>query len=335
MIKVSDLDELGRKVRQLRTGRGMTQAALAKAAGTHQSAIAMMEKGSRRPPGRELIEKLAVALDCKSELIFATMSADQRRGRPSERKADQAKIGRRFRVQRESFNLTQAELARRMDVDWQAISAIERGVRPPTQNLALGVARVLNCDLDSLVPGIVSGASVEPPIVIVRSPDPAILVGRTADDLAGLEALGFTLGVHDALVSSLVDAAKRENRGLSIRYDLPSSSPWTLDSTDDGTGDGLGPRFRAAMFKWVAGYCRDDVSESAANVFAAHIGGAPFGEVARSCGVTPKSAKSLHYLTRDKYREAIQSPVGIDIAAGVVRSLVGKKTAKNRSVNHG
>ena len=53
MIKVSDLDELGRKVRQLRTGRGMTQAALAKAAGTHQSAIAMMEKGSRRPPGRE------------------------------------------------------------------------------------------------------------------------------------------------------------------------------------------------------------------------------------------------------------------------------------------
>ena len=214
MIKVSDLDELGRKVRQLRTGRGMTQAALAKAAGTHQSAIAMMEKGSRRPPGRELIEKLAVALDCKSELIFATMSADQRRGRPSERKADQAKIGRRFRVQRESFNLTQAELARRMDVDWQAISAIERGVRPPTQNLALGVARVLNCDLDSLVPGIVSGASVEPPIVIVRSPDPAILVGRTADDLAGLEALGFTLGVYDSLVSSLVDAAKRENRGL-------------------------------------------------------------------------------------------------------------------------
>ena len=45
MAKVSDLDDLGRKVRELRRGLGMTQVALAEAAGTYQSMIAMIEIG--------------------------------------------------------------------------------------------------------------------------------------------------------------------------------------------------------------------------------------------------------------------------------------------------
>ena len=62
-------ERFGEKVRTLREGKGLSQEALAHAAGLHRTHISLIERG-RRSVRLETIESLAVALDVQpSELM--------------------------------------------------------------------------------------------------------------------------------------------------------------------------------------------------------------------------------------------------------------------------
>lgn len=59
---------LGEQIKTLREKRGMTQAALADAAGVQREAVGRIESGIRKP-GPELLERLADALGAEIRLV--------------------------------------------------------------------------------------------------------------------------------------------------------------------------------------------------------------------------------------------------------------------------
>ena len=65
--KVDPTSEFGRRLLKLRTERGLTQAQLAEALNTKQSAIARLESGSHRP-SLATLDKVCGALDAHLEV---------------------------------------------------------------------------------------------------------------------------------------------------------------------------------------------------------------------------------------------------------------------------
>jgi transcriptional regulator with XRE-family HTH domain len=64
---------VGARVRQLRTERGMTMEALARAAGLTLSTVARVEKGWIKEPSRRTVRKLAAALGVPAEELEREM----------------------------------------------------------------------------------------------------------------------------------------------------------------------------------------------------------------------------------------------------------------------
>lgn len=58
---------MGKRIRQLRTARGMTQEALARAAGLTLSTVSRIEKGTIKEPSRGTVRALAAALGVPAE----------------------------------------------------------------------------------------------------------------------------------------------------------------------------------------------------------------------------------------------------------------------------
>lgn len=66
--------ELGYQITRLRLQRGMTQAELAKKAGTRQPSIARLENGSSMP-SLSFLERIAEALDAQVEIKITPRAA--------------------------------------------------------------------------------------------------------------------------------------------------------------------------------------------------------------------------------------------------------------------
>lgn len=60
-------------------------------------------------------------------------------------------ISESFTNARKRCNLSQRELAEKIGVDRSFITQIENGLRPPSINVSINVALVLNCSIDELV----------------------------------------------------------------------------------------------------------------------------------------------------------------------------------------
>ena len=61
--------DIGRRIRELREGRGITQRALARAAGIAPNSLYLIES-SRRTPSAATVEKLARGLDVEPGVLF-------------------------------------------------------------------------------------------------------------------------------------------------------------------------------------------------------------------------------------------------------------------------
>ena len=69
MYEAIDGTRIGKKIKELRTGRGLTETAMAKEIGVSQSAVQMYESGNRIPRD-EIKIKIAVFFGLPIETIF-------------------------------------------------------------------------------------------------------------------------------------------------------------------------------------------------------------------------------------------------------------------------
>ncbi len=88
----------------------------------------------------------------------------------------------RVRQQRTAFGLSQADLAERIRVSRQALSAIEAGRQMPSTRLALQLARALHCSVDELfrLPG---GPVAHAQVVASNAVDQRVVVARIDGEL--------------------------------------------------------------------------------------------------------------------------------------------------------
>ena len=70
--------DFGGRVRKIREGRGLSQEALADAAGLHRTHISLIERG-QRAVRLETIESLAIALRVQPADLMPTVTAKKRR----------------------------------------------------------------------------------------------------------------------------------------------------------------------------------------------------------------------------------------------------------------
>jgi transcriptional regulator with XRE-family HTH domain len=78
----SDGAIFGRRLRELRTGRGLSQRALAEMIDSTHPFISQMENGATLP-GLAMLMKLADALDCNVTELVVVLDRKPRRGRRS------------------------------------------------------------------------------------------------------------------------------------------------------------------------------------------------------------------------------------------------------------
>lgn len=60
-------------------------------------------------------------------------------------------IGEKLRKLREESGMTQKELAKKLEVSRPLITQLERGTKVLSMNLAIDIAKVLNCKLEDLI----------------------------------------------------------------------------------------------------------------------------------------------------------------------------------------
>jgi transcriptional regulator with XRE-family HTH domain len=77
MLMTKRLPSLGRRVKQLREAAGLSQQALAAAAGVSISAVTQLEQGSKGDPRISTVAALAAALDVTVDELLAGAEADR------------------------------------------------------------------------------------------------------------------------------------------------------------------------------------------------------------------------------------------------------------------
>lgn len=60
-------------------------------------------------------------------------------------------IGKNIRLRRDMYDLTQADLAKRVGVTREAISSYEGGYKIPSLAVAVKMAEAFNCKIDDLI----------------------------------------------------------------------------------------------------------------------------------------------------------------------------------------
>lgn len=108
---------LGRTLRTLRLRRGMTQTEVSNISGVERGYYGHLERGSRRNPSQDTLEKLAHAFDISvAELLRMIGSIDEDSGRPTVMiEVEPAKAGRLKNLERfsaEALEIVEQLLAR-------------------------------------------------------------------------------------------------------------------------------------------------------------------------------------------------------------------------------
>ena len=60
-------------------------------------------------------------------------------------------MGDRIRETRKNFHLTQEQLAERLDVSWEYISQLERGLRMPSMQLFIKLTEILDVSAEEIL----------------------------------------------------------------------------------------------------------------------------------------------------------------------------------------
>jgi putative transcriptional regulator len=133
-----DLGWAGRQLRELREGRGVSQAELARRTGTPRTYVIALEQGKHEPT-LDLLARIAVALDYSLRDLLWFIA-----GEPF---ADpEAPLSARVRLRRERLGLRAADLAARAGTTRATVSQIERGVNAnPGLGLLTRLAAALHC----------------------------------------------------------------------------------------------------------------------------------------------------------------------------------------------
>ena len=140
-----DLVWVGRQLRELREGRGVSQTELGRRTGTPRTYVIALEQG-RHEPTLALLGRLAAALGYPlRELLWFTA------GEPFADPA--APLAARVRLRRERLGLNAADLAARAGTTRATISQIERGTNAnPGLGLLARLAAALQCCPSELAP---------------------------------------------------------------------------------------------------------------------------------------------------------------------------------------
>lgn len=134
----------GDRVRYFRKKAGLSQADLAKRMGVNHSAVAYLELRDNRPKYKT-VEKLAAALSITPAELYPDIQEPE------------WNFGRRVRAFRIAQNLSQWDLARKMETGQSRIHAIETGRHTPTIKTVMTVAKALGMTIDELVNGDMAG----------------------------------------------------------------------------------------------------------------------------------------------------------------------------------
>lgn len=136
---------LGNRIRSLLKRSGLTQAALAEAAGIAQPTLAHYLSG-RTAPTPEIAARMARALGVPvQELELRAQKARGRRSLPG--RIDREQV----RTRLEKLGMNAADLARSIGVSKQAVSSYMAGMTMPKATTLRRLARALGLELEQLV----------------------------------------------------------------------------------------------------------------------------------------------------------------------------------------
>jgi transcriptional regulator with XRE-family HTH domain len=139
---------IGRRVREWRVARELSQRQVAYAAGVSQPALSAYEAG-KREPRLTTASRLAAALDISLQDLTEGVPPPQTGGQSGDGKPT---IGRRARAWRMKRGLSQAKLAQLTHLTSHSLSNYETGKRELSLASALRLAAALDITLNDLIP---------------------------------------------------------------------------------------------------------------------------------------------------------------------------------------
>lgn len=155
------MDAIGEIIRSIRKEQKLTQLALAMRVGVTPQAVGKWERGESEPD-ISLLLPIANALDVTAETLFGL--ENKRGSAPASFLAEE--FPESLKSRRLAANLTQAELARKLNVRPQTVSKWENGVCAPDAGYLAAL-----CSLYGISPSALLSERVLPP---QRAPEPAV-----------------------------------------------------------------------------------------------------------------------------------------------------------------
>lgn len=155
------MDAIGEIIRSIRKEQKLTQLALAMRVGVTPQAVGKWERGESEPD-ISLLLPIANALDVTAETLFGL--ENKRGSAPASFLAEE--FPESLKSRRLAANLTQAELARKLNVRPQTVSKWENGVCAPDAGYLAAL-----CSLYGISPSALLSERARPP---QRAPEPAV-----------------------------------------------------------------------------------------------------------------------------------------------------------------
>lgn len=131
---------IGKRIKELRQEQKLTQLHLAKMTNIPKQSIIEIERSSDKYISKNILEKISNALNCNiSDITKQNIFYD-----------DINTISSRIRDLRLEKGITQDNLGKRIDVSYDTINNIERGISTITCDKIIKISQVLECDIQYL-----------------------------------------------------------------------------------------------------------------------------------------------------------------------------------------
>lgn len=137
---------IGANIKELRVKANLTQKELFIKTGVSVSYIQQIEKGVKANPSLDVLNKIATALDVSINDLIPSKSIHDSHDKVCS--VDTLKVD--LKKNREEADISQRELARRINMSGQMISKIERGETTPSLDTLNKIASALDVPVSSL-----------------------------------------------------------------------------------------------------------------------------------------------------------------------------------------